>query len=109
MRSMSYLVRVLARIVGDSGAAHCGGACCRAWTSTISVRRVRSCGIASLVVAGSTGVRLLRAIATVWLVAMASSASADDVPRGQSRFQVFAGADGLRNLVLGSIAQDPSG
>ena len=58
---------------------------------------------------GSTGVRLLRAVATVWLVAMASSASADDVPRGQSRFQVFAGDDGLRNLVLGSITQDPSG
>ncbi|HEY0991628.1 MAG TPA: two-component regulator propeller domain-containing protein [Kofleriaceae bacterium] len=56
--------------------------------------------------------RLFRAIAILWL-AMASPARADevaqDVPHGQTRFRVFAGDDGLRNLVIGGIAQDPSG
>ena len=55
---------------------------------------------------------LFRALAILWL-AMASPARADevahDVPHGQTRFRVFAGDDGLRNLVIGGIAQDPNG
>jgi PAS domain S-box-containing protein len=35
--------------------------------------------------------------------------SRDDVPPGQLAFRVFAGADGLRNLVLNSVAQDRQG
>jgi PAS domain S-box-containing protein len=59
-----------------------------------------------------TTVRLLRAIAILSL-AIARPARANevvhDVPHGHTRFQVFAGDDGLRNLVIGGIAQDPSG
>ena len=66
---------------------------------------------------GSTGGRLFRAIAILWLAMAPLPARANevanevahDVPRGQTRFRVFAGADGLRNLVIGGIAQDPSG
>jgi PAS domain S-box-containing protein len=36
-------------------------------------------------------------------------ATRDDVPPGQLTFRVFAGADGLRNLVINSIAQDGNG
>ncbi len=61
--------------------------------------------------AGSTGVRLFRAISILWLAMASLPARADevshDVPRGQTRFRVFAGADGLKNLVIGGIAQDP--
>ncbi|MGH2900053.1 MAG: ligand-binding sensor domain-containing protein, partial [Solirubrobacteraceae bacterium] len=32
-----------------------------------------------------------------------------DIPPGQLRFRVFAGGEGLRNLVINSIAQDASG
>ncbi|HEY6178136.1 MAG TPA: two-component regulator propeller domain-containing protein, partial [Kofleriaceae bacterium] len=58
--------------------------------------------------------RLLRAIAIIGLAiqAVAMSANevrADDIPLGQRRFRVFAGADGLRNLVIASIAQDAHG
>ena len=64
--------------------------------------------------AGSTGVPLLRLTATLWLVAIAATPAraddaAHDVPRGQRKFRTFAGDDGLRNLVVGGIAQDPSG
>jgi len=36
-------------------------------------------------------------------------ATRDDVPPGQLTFRVFAGADGLRNLVINSITQDGNG
>ncbi|HEY6175320.1 MAG TPA: two-component regulator propeller domain-containing protein, partial [Kofleriaceae bacterium] len=36
-------------------------------------------------------------------------AARDDLPPGQLTFRVFAGADGLRNLVINSIAQDGNG
>jgi PAS domain S-box-containing protein len=40
----------------------------------------------------------------------AAQASLDDaVPRGRMRFRVFAGADGLRNLVVGSVTQAGDG
>ena len=63
---------------------------------------------------GLTGVRLFSAITMLWLAAIASPAAlaeevAHGVPRGQRRFRVFAGADGLRNLVIGGIAQDRNG
>jgi PAS domain S-box-containing protein len=61
-------------------------------------------------------VRLLRccAIASLWIASLSRPLPADtgahnDVPVGQMRFRVFAGADGLRNLVITSIAQDANG
>ncbi|HEX3477352.1 MAG TPA: two-component regulator propeller domain-containing protein [Kofleriaceae bacterium] len=50
------------------------------------------------------------AAALCWLVA-ARPALADrpDLPPGQRTFRVFDGADGLRNLVVGSLAQDDDG
>jgi PAS domain S-box-containing protein len=39
----------------------------------------------------------------------AEDARAHDVPVGQTRFRVFAGADGLHNLVIKTIAQDATG
>src|ERR1044071_1493196 len=71
-----------------------------------------------MVVAGSTGVPWFRLIATLSLVAsmalsMRSAARAEDapgdVPRGQTKFKAFGSEDGLSNLVIGGIAQDPSG
>src|SRR5262245_18549607 len=40
---------------------------------------------------------------------MPAPISADDVPPGHLKFRVFAGADGLQNLVVISIAQDRDG
>jgi PAS domain S-box-containing protein len=40
---------------------------------------------------------------------LAGGAPAEDIPLGQMRFRVFAGAEGLKNLVISSIAQDASG
>jgi PAS domain S-box-containing protein len=60
------------------------------------------------------GPTLRCAIAISWIVALARPAVAvesgayDDV-RGQLSFRTFAGADGLRNLVINSIAQDGDG
>ena len=53
-------------------------------------------------------------VATLWLAMLSRSSLADvhvanDVPPGQLRFRVFAGADGLRNLVMVSIVQDRNG
>jgi len=54
-------------------------------------------------------------IAIAWIAALSQplragpASMADDVPLGQARFRVFAAADGLRNLVVSSIAQDASG
>jgi PAS domain S-box-containing protein len=54
------------------------------------------------------------ALATAWVAALPRTAAADraavgDVPRGQLRFRAFGAAEGLRNLVVGSIAQDSDG
>ena len=54
------------------------------------------------------------AIAISWLLAVTRPASAgandhDDIPAGQTKFRVFGAADGLRNLVIASIAQDAHG
>ena len=54
------------------------------------------------------------AAAILWVAALsrpvqADDASALDVPPGQMRFRVFAGPDGLHNLVIASIAQDATG
>ena len=51
------------------------------------------------------------AIALCWLVAArpALADGAADLPPGQLTFRVFDGADGLRNLVVISIAQDDDG
>jgi len=38
-----------------------------------------------------------------------ADAVAEALPRGQSRFRVFGGAEGLRNLVVRSVAQDGNG
>jgi ligand-binding sensor domain-containing protein len=40
---------------------------------------------------------------------LAERSATDEVPLGQSRFRVFAGDDGLRNLVILAIAQDDNG
>jgi PAS domain S-box-containing protein len=53
-------------------------------------------------------------IAILWIVALprpllADGHARDDLPAGQMRARVFAGADGLRNLVITSIAQDANG
>lgn len=55
--------------------------------------------------------RLHLAIATLWLVlfALAAPARADELPPGHLRYRIFGGADGLRNLVISSIAQDAHG
>jgi PAS domain S-box-containing protein len=58
--------------------------------------------------------RVLYAIATLWLVmqpvpARADDAGVRDIPAGQRRFRPFTGADGLHNLVISSIAQDSNG
>src|SRR6185436_13200230 len=49
------------------------------------------------------------AVALLWLVLVPSRGHADHardpLPPGQTKFRVFAGADGLRNLVVGAIAQ----
>jgi PAS domain S-box-containing protein len=65
-------------------------------------------------VVGSTGVPWFRLIATLSLVAsMALPARADDAAedalRGQTKFKAFGSEEGLNNLVIGGIAQDPSG
>ena len=54
------------------------------------------------------------AIAILWIVALSRPLLADtgtrnDLPVGQIRFRTFAGADGLRNLVITSIVQDADG
>src|SRR5204863_7802762 len=64
--------------------------------------------------AGSRVVELFRccAAAIVSIAVLSRPVLADptdDVPPGQLRFRVFAGADGLRNLVITSITQDPQG
>ena len=64
---------------------------------------------------GSLFVRLVpcaAAIASILALARpghAQDAQADDVPSGQIRFRVFAGPEGLKNLVVASIAQDSDG
>jgi len=65
---------------------------------------------------GSKGVRFVQCCGVVvwWLVALARPLLADvgapeNLPPGQSKFRVFGGADGLRNLVIASIAQDGNG
>jgi PAS domain S-box-containing protein len=49
----------------------------------------------------------------LWLVvgsvAVRADVGAHDIPPGQLRFRTFGGADGLRNLVISSIAQDNHG
>ena len=40
---------------------------------------------------------------------LASTTSADDVPRGQIKFRSFGAYDGLRNLFIVSIVQDSNG
>jgi PAS domain S-box-containing protein len=71
---------------------------------------------------------LARCAAALWLLAVVShsvvaeptrapepaagtpaSAAETDAPQGHLKFRVFAGADGLRNLVIISIAQDDEG
>jgi PAS domain S-box-containing protein len=57
-------------------------------------------------------VRLLRcAIAISWITMLARPAAGDprDDVAGQLTFRTFAGADGLRNLVINGIAQDSDG
>ncbi|HEY0991613.1 MAG TPA: two-component regulator propeller domain-containing protein, partial [Kofleriaceae bacterium] len=55
------------------------------------------------------------AIAISWLLALSQPAVADalrrseDIPPGQTKFRAFGAADGLRNLVIASIAQDAHG
>jgi signal transduction histidine kinase/ligand-binding sensor domain-containing protein/ActR/RegA family two-component response regulator len=55
------------------------------------------------------------AAAILWIAILALPAGADDlaprddVPPGQLTFRVFAGVDGLRNLVISSIVQDGDG
>ncbi|HEX3758871.1 MAG TPA: two-component regulator propeller domain-containing protein, partial [Kofleriaceae bacterium] len=50
------------------------------------------------------------AIALCWLAARSAlAAPAAELPPGQLTFRVFDGADGLRNLVVVSIAQDDDG
>jgi PAS domain S-box-containing protein len=69
----------------------------------------------SLVTVGSTIVRLVPCAAAIaWILALSRPGLADatidgDVPAGQMRFRVFAGPEGLKNLVIASIAQDASG
>src|SRR5215468_6775948 len=64
---------------------------------------------------GSPFVRLVPcAAAIVSILALARPAfsdepPADDIPYGQMRFRVFAGPEGLKNLVIASIAQDSDG
>src|SRR5689334_23033567 len=63
---------------------------------------------------GSTYVKLLRycaaAIVSIAVLSRPVLADpADDLPPGQMRFRVFSGADGLNNLVITSITQDPQG
>ncbi|TMQ13187.1 MAG: hypothetical protein E6J91_19175 [Deltaproteobacteria bacterium] len=66
--------------------------------------------------AGSHGVSGLRACAAALLSIVALSRTVladdiahDDVPPGQLALRVYAGADGLRNLVINGIAQDRDG
>jgi hypothetical protein len=71
----------------------------------------------SAVAVGSSKPRLVWscAVALAWIAALSRPVLADDarapddVPPGQSKFRVLAGADGLRNLVINSIAQDDNG
>ena len=64
---------------------------------------------------GSFHVRLVPcAAAIVSIVALptpglAQDAQVEDVPSGQIRYRVFAGPEGLKNLVVASIAQDSDG
>ena len=52
-------------------------------------------------------------VAVLAVLALARPAGAtpvaDELPHGLSKFRVFAGAEGLRNLVIGSLAQDGDG
>src|SRR5262249_47727823 len=72
------------------------------------------CSVATIsaVLVGLENVSLLRcAIAISWITMLARPAAGgprDDVA-GQLTFRTFAGADGLRNLVINSIAQDREG
>jgi len=61
----------------------------------------------------SLSVRLVPcAAAIIAVVALARPGHAEDaadLPDGQMRFRVFAGPEGLKNLVISSIAQDSDG
>jgi PAS domain S-box-containing protein len=58
---------------------------------------------------GCWAAKLLWAVALLWPLHAGAAPPIDDVPLGQTTFRVLAGADGLRNLVISSIAQDASG
>src|SRR4051812_37326597 len=68
----------------------------------------------TLVVWATLGVGLARpAVAPADTAAPAApppvATPADDLPPGQALFRTFGGADGLKNLVIFSIAQDADG
>jgi PAS domain S-box-containing protein len=71
----------------------------------------------SAALAGSNNVTPFRAwaAACLWVALLSRPALGgdiaprDDEPAGQLTFRLFAGADGLRNLVINSIAQDGNG
>jgi PAS domain S-box-containing protein len=66
-----------------------------------------------IVLVGSNIARVLRGCAVaLWLAALGRPAlaqTAADVPPGRLTYRLFGGADGLRNLVIISIAQDDDG
>src|SRR5215468_7895687 len=64
---------------------------------------------------GSPFVRLVPCAAAIVSIlalsrpGLADDPPVDDIPYGQMRFRVFAGPEGLKNLVIASIAQDSDG